>query len=408
MKIVTKKISITLSLIVLSSSLFAGWVQKADLPATGRKWPATFSINSKAYIACGSYFGTQFTQDLWSWDQSTDTWTQEANFPGLGRDGAVGTEVNGKGYVVMGWDGLGSSQSNLHTDMYEYDPVANSWTQKTDMPGIGRYCGMGVSINNKFYVGMGLAPGWNYQNDWYEYDPVNDTWMTKASFHVPLDLAACFQTLGKGYIVCGNNSSGVNNEVWQYDPVADSWTQKSNFLGAARCNTIGWSWNYNGLVGMGTDASGTALYSDFWVYDPLFDSWSSSVNFPGGVRRSGFGFSIGECAYMGNGQDANFNEISDLWEYCAPTSVNDISKENSITISPAVLVKDAPINVYGNLSAEANYILYNIFGKKISDGLIFKNSIRFKDVNLESGMYLIEIVDPIMKNHFSGKLIVQN
>src|SRR5207342_1510045 len=112
------------------------------------------------------------TQELWAWDKMTDTWTQMADFPGLGREGALGFAVALKGYVVMGWDGLGYNQSNYHSDMYEYDPVSNTWTQKTSMPGIGRYVGMGFAISGKIYVGMGLAAAWNYLDDWYEYDPV--------------------------------------------------------------------------------------------------------------------------------------------------------------------------------------------------------------------------------------------
>jgi N-acetylneuraminic acid mutarotase len=403
-----RKIIVTFLLVTLSTSLFALWSQKTNLPAAGRKWPATFTIGLKGYIICGSYLGTQFTKDLWCWDQGSDTWTQLADLPGPARDGAFGFEIAQKGYVVMGWDGIGYSQVHYLKDMYEYDATLNSWTQKADLPGIGRSVGMGFTAFGKAYVGMGLASGWNYCSDWYEYDPISDTWTTKASFHTGLDLAACFASGGKGYIVGGYDNVTVKNEVWEYDPSTDTWLQKANFPGAARCNTIGWSLGASGFVGMGTDAPGTAMYNDFWIYNPFFDSWSASASFPGGVRRSGFGFSISECAYMGNGQDPLFNEVNDLWEYCAPTAVNDLTNQSGISITPNPLINDDILYLSGKLSDKTWYSIYNMTGEKIAEGFIEDNKIRMPASKISSEMYLININDPVYNFHYAERVMVEN
>ena len=57
-----------------------------------------------------------------------DIWTQKAAFPGTSRHLAVAMAVDGKGYFGTGYDG-----TDRLNDFWEYDPVANSWTQKADL-----------------------------------------------------------------------------------------------------------------------------------------------------------------------------------------------------------------------------------------------------------------------------------
>src|SRR5690242_109482 len=59
------------------------WNQKADL-APGNRWGAEgFSIGTKGYITVGANGGN--LNDLWAWDQATNTWEQKADFPGTAR-----------------------------------------------------------------------------------------------------------------------------------------------------------------------------------------------------------------------------------------------------------------------------------------------------------------------------------
>ena len=40
-------------------------------------------------------------------------------------------------------------------DFWEYDPVANTWTQKADFGGAARDSAVGFSIGSKGYIGTG-------------------------------------------------------------------------------------------------------------------------------------------------------------------------------------------------------------------------------------------------------------
>jgi len=63
-----------------------------------------------------------------------NVWVPKATFSGTARSGAVGFSVGNMGYI-----GTGRTAANSYTgDFWEYDPVANSWTQKADFGGTAR------------------------------------------------------------------------------------------------------------------------------------------------------------------------------------------------------------------------------------------------------------------------------
>jgi N-acetylneuraminic acid mutarotase len=59
--------------------------------------------------------------------QAQDTWTQKADFGGTARYGAFAFSINGKGYL-----GTGDNNNVLYKDVWEFDPLTHSWTQKAD------------------------------------------------------------------------------------------------------------------------------------------------------------------------------------------------------------------------------------------------------------------------------------
>ena len=56
-----------------------------------------------------------------------------------------------KGYIGTGQDLNGAWRK----DFWEYDPAANTWTQKADFGGTERRGALGFSIGNKGYIGTG-------------------------------------------------------------------------------------------------------------------------------------------------------------------------------------------------------------------------------------------------------------
>jgi N-acetylneuraminic acid mutarotase len=134
---------------------------------------------------------------------------------------------------------------------------ANIWTRKSDL---GFYLpnsppprseGVGFSVGNKGFVGLGYD-GTNYLNDFWEYDPVADLWTQKADFQGGTRGGAVAFSIGSfGYVGTGFNVNGQFKDFWQYDTAANTWQAKSDFQGGLRKFAVGFSINNKGYIGTG-------------------------------------------------------------------------------------------------------------------------------------------------------------
>ena len=114
-------------------------------------------------------------------------WTLKTSFPDIyGRTGAGCFVINGKAYIFGGKDEL----SIYKKDLWQFDPVANTWTQKTGLNNLQlpRAYVASFVLNNKGYIvgGERATPGPTGKEltETWEYDPVNDSWTQKASLPV--------------------------------------------------------------------------------------------------------------------------------------------------------------------------------------------------------------------------------
>ena len=142
------------------------------------------------------------------------------------RQEAVGFSIGDKGYVGTGHSGYGSSYHSYHTDFWEYDPATSSWTRKADFPeGEKRYSAVGFSIGGKGYVGTGGGiitvlrdDGlWQQQyhsfQDFWEYDPLTNTWSQKTDFQGGATSSAVGFSIGdRGYVL------GSSRTFWEFEP----------------------------------------------------------------------------------------------------------------------------------------------------------------------------------------------
>ncbi|MGD0586486.1 MAG: hypothetical protein ABSA86_12055, partial [Oryzomonas sp.] len=151
------------------------------------------------------------------YDPSTDSWSSKKPLPNnyvpndiFGNMFIAGAAANGKIYVVVFAPGQNAT--------YEYDPVADAWAVKSQVP-IGDYNPYALTVlNNKLYV---LT-----SSSFAEYDPANDLWTIKApltSFRSLATLVAV-PSRNKLYAVGGVDSEGnVLQSVTSYDPSMNAW-----------------------------------------------------------------------------------------------------------------------------------------------------------------------------------------
>jgi N-acetylneuraminic acid mutarotase len=252
------------------------WTQMSSLGnSTGqgleRNVAMSFAIGNKAYIV-GGQGSNPFFSDVWEWDAVTDTWSQKQTFAGGGRRAGIGFAVNNKGYV-----GLGQSSTGLKNDLWEYNPTTNQWIAKANFPGTARRFPACFVIGSTAYVGTGDDGA--FTSDMYAFDPATNQWTAKAPFTgTPRYSTVSFSLFGKGYIGLGYDNTLQNtDDIWEYNPATNAWIFKDNFPGSKRANaTAVVTPNNKCYIGLGYD---TLLRDDWWEFDPLIDGINESEYF---------------------------------------------------------------------------------------------------------------------------------
>ncbi|KAB7530641.1 hypothetical protein F8C76_03845 [Flagellimonas olearia] len=253
-------------------------------------------------------------------------WTKVADFGGGKRRSAVAFVLDGVPYVGLGTDGT----ITPNKDLWSYDPVSNQWTQKNAvLPGDGHIGCSSFVIGSTAFVTQGTLIGaGTLHSEMWEYNAVADQWTANNSFaSTTRSVAAAFNIGDKGYMGTGYGEGGIElNDFWEYDN--GNWTQKTNVGGAqgpVRYNAVGVGLNGKGYVGTGFGLNETTTLSDFWEYNN--GTWSQMADVGNGeavARANGIAFAVGNKIYVGFGQDLNYNDLKDIWEY---DPANDIWTE---------------------------------------------------------------------------------
>lgn len=129
--------------------IYAQFQQEARAPLPEKPGVlATFSLGETGYVI-NQVPGSQ--PHLFAYDSQKDQWTRRADFPGPQRSRGVGFSVKDKGYFGLG---TAASQQGLR-DIWQYDPTTDTWAYLTDYPGQGNRYLVVWSGPNRAYLGWG-------------------------------------------------------------------------------------------------------------------------------------------------------------------------------------------------------------------------------------------------------------
>ena len=245
------------------------WDRIADFPGNGRTAAVGFSINGKGYVGTG-YDGDYKLKDVWEYDPDLNTWTQKDDFIGGARYKAVGFAIDNYGYIGTGY----GEDLVDKIDFYRFDPKAASgsqWVKVQSMGGSKRRGATAFTNNGKAYVCTGINNG-SFLTDMWEYDPTADSWTKKTDLDEDDDYsiirqnAGSFVLDGKAYVFLGEKS-GTLSDVWEYDFSDDTWVEKTGFEGASRTNAV--SFTVSGIAIVATGQSGSYYLDDVWAFRPM-------------------------------------------------------------------------------------------------------------------------------------------
>src|SRR6266550_4328136 len=145
--------------------------------------------------------------------------------------GSVSASIGAGSITVNGCNG-----NAAFSGMYTVEgPAPCSWSAGSDLPSPGvRFVGVFFPANGKFYVmgGRAFDGGGGEFTNLFEYDPINNSWTTKSAAYPDNQVnnmgCAVLNDSGTDYIYCvaGSDSatSTSTGRVFRYDPVADSIT----------------------------------------------------------------------------------------------------------------------------------------------------------------------------------------
>ena len=219
------------------------WTKKTNLPSPVdmRAFASSFTIGTKGYVALGQTDAStgqpSVSADLWEYDPDANKWSRKADFPGVARDGALCFGIEGYGYIGGGIDQNGFFLS----DFFQYDPTQNVWNAKADLPKSSGFP-MSFAIGSVGYMVVGGTPGKKQaieDSSAYVYEPSTDTWTPIATFPGPAREAGVGFTIGNvGYVGLGeSNYSQTYSDMYSYDRMQDKWTRVGDVPNA---NGIAW------------------------------------------------------------------------------------------------------------------------------------------------------------------------
>ncbi|GAB4143064.1 MAG: hypothetical protein Fur0041_18190 [Bacteroidia bacterium] len=390
---------ITVMLLLLSAITFAQtenyWVKKSDFAGLKRERAVAFSVNGKGYVGTGVDTAERCHKDLWEYDPFTDTWMQKANLPGSVRRNAVGFTIGDKGYVGLGIDTSDASLGNILKDFWQYNPMTNTWVQKADYPGAGGngvYFATAFSVDNKGYVCGGKKGPSDYTNELWEYKPLTNSWTLRSNFPggVRYQLIS-FVINDKAYIGLGTDYNIYRKDIWRYNPGNNTWQQLSNFPGGERGSACAFTLAERGYVCLGTDGG---LKDDLWEFDPYQETWTPRANYGGSNRSSAVAFVVGYRAYVGTG-DGYTGKKASMHEY-VPVSVigeAEYAAHQALQVFPNPANDHVMITVK-NPSSKMSAALFTLEGKQVmQEQFSQQNTFTIYRNALESGVYVLMIRD---------------
>jgi N-acetylneuraminic acid mutarotase len=252
------------------------WMEIASLPVgKERQYASGFSHSNDKGFVFGGYKGTNFLNDLWSYDPNTNQWTELTPLPTVGRSGASCFVLNETAYVVGGKTSLDAAID----EVWAYSIATNTWTQKNNLPFGNCWRSSAVSSNDFGY----LLFGRNELNEFY-------------------------------------------NTLYIYDPEDDSWSQLTDFPSIGRSHASLSSVNNTLYVLFGVDSLNNS-HNDLWKYEISSTTWTNLPGLPALGRRGGIGLTHQNTIYYSTGIDESDDRLTQTWKYVFDLSVLNLIQQ---------------------------------------------------------------------------------
>jgi hypothetical protein len=175
---------------------------------------AHFSLNRNEYL-----LEETNPDNFWSYF-SIEDFIPKKSFPKIGNNyDFLGVATSTKGYI------LAQNKNEKEVQIFEYEPIGDSWTKKANFPGQGRLEGTAFTYKNKIYYGLGrtTSPIKGLSDIW-EYNPIIDTWQYFGNYPGGGNIKVVAADLGDyAVLFCGYQVRASNVGAEKYFNINDTW-----------------------------------------------------------------------------------------------------------------------------------------------------------------------------------------
>jgi N-acetylneuraminic acid mutarotase len=391
------------NLFLLTPASSQTWQQLQDFPSFERDDGVSFVIGNNGYCGTGLTPWFSACADFHFFDMNTHSWVTIESLPaGEERQYASAGETGTHGFIFGGING-----TTLLNDVWKYDPLLNSWEEKTPMPSAGRSGSSYFTIDSIAYIIGGATSISSAIDEVWAYDMINDSWHNKSAFPFGTRWRASSTSINdKGYLIFGKDENGnYHNELYEYDPIADSWTQISSFPGDGRTYSSLHSIAGHLALTSGLDSLGN-VYSDLWVFNMNTMSWQQLNSLPSAARKGGMSFHSSNSIYYTTGINQSNVRLKETWKVEDIISVEEyfLPVKNKVYPNPTINFTELYIEDF-NLIKNASFTLHDHIGRVVLQKNISELKTEIGLSGYSKGIYFLKYQND--KSIVTTKLIVQ-
>lgn len=370
------------------------WDTLAPVPESFT-FPVVAVAGGKIHVMGGGGTGGA-TDHHFAYDPATNAWESRAPVPYRAQQPA-GAAANGKIHFFGG--GFPNSGTPLKHH-YIYDPAANSWQQAADLTA-PRAIHYAVALNEVLYslAGQGMA------NLCQTYDPAADAWITKNNlpdngFWYGAHVAA----EGHIYRFCGGGYTAPNKLAHRYDPATDSWAALPMFpaathglRGAAIGDKIFLAGGYHSFLER----------DEVYIFDTQTNTYTAGIPLPRGRNYHNM-VALDSCIYVVGGNHA-IDETIRLqllrlcpYEMTTPTRVAVAARPLKAWYFSGKLSVQLPTT---DISGSARWSLSDLTGRQLFSSTLPSGSgglLETQVGQLPAGAYLVRLALP--EGIYTGKI----
>ncbi len=346
------------------------WSQLNDMPEL-KNHHASIALDGKIYIFGGGVTTEECTDEVYEYDPVTDTYTSKAPMP-TGMCGMAVAELNGKIYLFGGYTEFSSFISDA---VFEYDVVNDAWTEMMAMPTARGYATASV-MDGKIYVIGGSGTFFvAAKKDVEVFHPTLNEWSTATELPTELGGLTSHAVNGKIFVFGGGTSPVLpaTDHVFSYDPEVNDWTAMASMPTA---RVLHGSSEIDGKIFVlgGLDPAllvPEPAFASIEMYDPELNTWTTDLT-PMPTARRVFANSAldGRIYVFGGNTEVNvLITVLKVVEVFDPTLVAITEKINTIFSLaqnfPNPFSNKTSILVTLKKTADVDLSIFDLSGRKV-------------------------------------------